>query len=510
MFSFEDFTVDSERRELRAGGTIVPMEPQVFDLLVYLIENRTHVVSKDELIQSVWGGRIVSDSTLDSRINAVRKILRDSGKEQRLIRTAARKGIRFVGEVREESQGQAQTSGTDTESPPPLITDRPSIAVLPFENLSEDRALELITTGLAEDIIALLARVPGFFVIARASSFNFSLLRTEARDVGAQLGVRYIVSGSARSSVDRVRVSVQLIDAQSGNQLWAGRYDVERGDTLELQDEIARRIMIELEPAVTKADFSVIRRRRIDSTDAWSLFRQAVGVIAVHGLNEDSVAEAVHHLQEAIAIDANFALARALLALLSSFAANLSLVQDRTAAELCARTEATRAVALDPNASDVLGFAGCAFTDIGEHERGVELLQRAVELDPSNAQAHVALGAALTRVGHFDEGISSMQFGMRSSPKDFRLPFWRMILAHALGSAGRIEEALAESVAASRGDGRLYGARVVSAWLFARLNRIEEARRALAEARRVRPSLNLEEIQRFFGRHTAEELRRIW
>ena len=266
LFSFENFSLDNGRRELRASDIIVPIEPQVFDLLVYLIENCDRMVSKDDLIASVWGGRIVSDSTLDSRINRARKALGDSGKEQRLIRTIARKGVRFVGEVRQGARGPTDGHGADLL--PALITDRPSIAVLPFENLSEDRALELITTGLAEDIIALLARVPGFFVIARASSFVYAQRATEVRDVGAELGVRYVVTGSARSSAEHVRVTVQLIEAENGNQLWASRYDVARGDTLELQDEIARRIMVELEPALTKADFSVIRRRRIDSIDA--------------------------------------------------------------------------------------------------------------------------------------------------------------------------------------------------------------------------------------------------
>jgi adenylate cyclase len=508
LFSFEDFVVDGERRELRAGGTIVPIEPQVFDLLVYLIENRDRVLSKDDLIAAVWAGRIVSDSTLDSRVNAVRKSLGDSGKEQRLIRTIARKGVRFVGEVQQAARDPAKGHSADLR--PPLVTDRPSIAVLPFENLSEDRALELIATGLAEDIIALLARVPGFFVIARASSFVYARRSTDVRDVGAELGVRYVVTGSARSSAEHVRVTVQLIEAESGNQVWAGRYDVARGDTFELQDEIARRIMAELEPALTKADLSVIRRRRIDSIDAWSYFRRAAGAIAVHGLNEESVAEAMLQLHEAIVIDPNFALARALLALLSSFGANLSLVQDAAAAEMQAREEAARAVTIDPNASDVLGYAGCAIADIGDNERGLELLRRAVELDPSNAQAHVALGVTLTRLGRFDEGIRNMQFGMRSSPKDFRLTFWRMLLADALGRAGRIEEALAEAAAASRRDGRLYGARVVLAWMLAKLDRSEEAREALAEARRIRPALSLDEIQRFFGRRAAAELQPVW
>ncbi|MGC1623996.1 MAG: winged helix-turn-helix domain-containing protein, partial [Pseudolabrys sp.] len=308
LFLFNDFALDCERRELRAAGAPVPLEPQVFDLLVYLIENRDRVVSKDDLIASVWGGRIVSDSTVDSRINAVRKAIGDSGKEQRLIRTSARKGFRFVGDIQKEAQPavdeiNSATNGKTADVHPPLIADRPSIAVLRFENMSDDRALELITNGLTEDIIALLARVPGFFVIARASSFAYTQQRANSRQIGAELGVRYVVTGSARSSGERVRITVQLVEAESGNQLWAGRYDVDRGDTLDLQDEIARRIIVELEPALTKADFSVIKRRRIDSVDAWSHFRQAAGAIAVQGWDEESVAEALNRVRQALAID---------------------------------------------------------------------------------------------------------------------------------------------------------------------------------------------------------------
>ena len=352
--------------------------------------------------------------------------------------------------------------------------------------------------------------MPGFFVIARASSFAYTQQRADSRQIGAELGVRYVVTGSARSSSERVRITVQLVEAESGSQLWAGRYDVKRGDTLDLQDEIARRIIVELEPALTKADLSVVRRRRIDSVDAWSHFRQAAGAIAVQGWNEESVAQALGRVRHALAIDPDFALARAFLALVNAFGANLSLVPDIDGARKGARDEAERAIAIDPNASDVLGFAGCAFADIGEHERGVELLRRALVLDPSNAQAHVALGASLVLFGRFDEGIQSMKFGMRSSPKDFRLTFWSMILAYALGRAGRFEEALAEASAAARRDGRLYTARVVVAWVLLKLNRVGEARTALGEARRIRPALSLDEIRRFFGQHTAQDLQPLW
>jgi TolB-like protein/DNA-binding response OmpR family regulator len=515
QFLFADHRLDISRRELRRGDELIAVEPQVFDLLVYLVQNRDRVVSKDDLIASIWGGRIVSESTLTSRINAARKALGDNGKEQRLIRTAARKGLRFVGDVREERDliaagAPGRADGRAIETFPQLIADRPSIAVLPFTNLSDDSALELIVNGLAEDVIALLARVPGFFVIARASSFLYAQRSAEIRQIGAELGVRYVVTGSARSSPGRVRIMVELVEAESGNQLWTGRYDVERGDTLDLQDEIARRIIVELEPALTKAELLIIRRRRTENVDAWSHYRHGAGAIAVHGWNEESVSEALRQLQQAIAIDPNFALALALLALLNAFGANLSLVEDIAAARNNAQRNAEHAVVIDPNASDVLGFAGCALADIGELDRGYELLLRAVELDPSNAQAHVALGATLARRGRFEDGIKSMQHGMRSSPKDFRLTFWSMILADGLVRAGRLDDALAMASTASRRDGRLYGARVVSAWALARLGRPDEARGALAEARRIRPRLSVDEIQRFFGHGAATDLAAIW
>jgi TolB-like protein len=509
-FLFEDQILDESRRELRRGADLVAVEPQVFDLLLYLVRNRDRVVSRDDLIAEVWHGRIVSDSTLDSRINAARKAVGDSGRAQRLIRTAPRKGLRFVGEVREEAIAAEPVSTATAMTRPAPVGDRPSIAVLPFENMTEDRSLELIANGLVEDIIALLARVPGFFVIARASSFAYIGRKVEPRQIAAELGVRYVVTGSARGAVDRVRITVQLIEAETGSQLWDGRYDVARQNTLDLQDEIARRIIVELEPALTKADLQIVRRRRTDSFDAWTHFRRAAGVIAVQGWNEASIAEALQELNQALTTDPEFALAHGLLALLCAFGANLSLVEDREAAERKARQAATRAVEIDPNASDVLGFAGCAFADIGENERGYDLLQRALELDPSNAQAHVALGAILIRLGRFDDGIESMEYGMRSSPKDFRLTFWSMILADALARAGRLHEALEVASNASLRDGRLYGTRIVSAWTLHQLNRPAEAREVLAEARRIRPKLSLDEIRRFFGQRAATDLASVW
>ena len=197
-------------------------------------------------------------------------------------------------------------------------------------------------------------------------------------------------------------------------------------------------------------------------------------------------------------------------ALLGAINANMSFVEDATAARGQALRDAETAVTLDPNASEVLGYAGCALSDIGEIPRGRELLERAIQIDPSNAQAHVALGATQVQVREFDAGIKTMQHGIRLSPRDGRLPFWGMVFAAGLASADRLQEALAEALNSCQRDGRLYGARVVAAFVLLRLGRAPEARAALTEARRIRLALSIEEIQHLFGRYVARELAAIW
>ena len=407
-------------------------------------------------------------------------------------------------------QVSAHGEGLQSSALPPLTSDRPSIAVLPFSSLSENRSLELLADGLVEDVIALLARVPGFFVIARSSSFAYRNRTQDVRHVGRELGVRYIVEGSIRTSDKRVRVSVQLVEAESGKQIWTQRFDVETAETFDLQDDIARQIIRELEPELTRAELTLIRRQRPDNLDAWSRYRQALGAIALNGWNEEALAQTITHLREAIALDPNFALAHAVVALLGAISANMSFVKDRSAAHRQALQDAETAVALDPNASEVLGYAGCALSDIGEVARGRDWLERAIGIDPSNAQAHVALGAAQVQSRELDAGIATMQHGIRLSPRDARLPFWGMVLAVGLARANRLQEALAEALTSCRRDGRLYGARVVAAFIHLRLGQEEEARAALTEARRIRPSLSTGEIQLSFGRSIARDLAAIW
>jgi len=392
----------------------------------------------------------------------------------------------------------AGTSGQGSSVPPEreaelpmVVADRPSLAVLPFENLSEDRSLGLVADGLVEDVITLLARIPGFFVIARRSSFFYRDRSHDIRQVGRELGIRYVVAGSIRGSAQRVRIVVNLFEAENGKQAWARQYDVQRSNALEIQDSIASDIIAELEPQLTRVELSKIRRRRPDNLDAWALYHQAIGELAHKGLNESSLAEGLAYLRRASAFDHDFALAYGLTALWTAVGANLSLLPDVPARHGEARHAAERAIALDPDGPEVLGYVGCAFVDMGESARGRELLDRALELDPSNAQARVALGATQVLAREYALGIENMRLGIRLSPRDYRLTFWGTVLAGAQAKAGRLDEALNEVRAMCRRDGLLYTPRVVLASVLTRLGRPEEARAAIVEARRIRrPSVS--------------------
>ena len=207
LYRFADFVLDMDRRELRRGSQLVAIAPQVFDLLEYLIKNRNRVVSKDDLIAAIWDGRIVSETALSTRINVVRCAIDDSGEDQRFIRTLPRKGVRFVGsvqEVQEPEAPDAAQAATEQSRPALALPDRPSIAVLPFTNMSDDPQQDYFADGMVEEIITALSRLRWLFVIARNSSFTYKGRAVDVKQVGRELGVRYVLEGSVRKSANRV------------------------------------------------------------------------------------------------------------------------------------------------------------------------------------------------------------------------------------------------------------------------------------------------------------------
>jgi TolB-like protein len=313
--------LDTERRELRRGVEFVALEPQVFDLLVYLVRNRGRVVSKDDLIDGVWGGRIVSDSALTTRLNAARRAVSDSGAAQRVIRTLARKGVRFVAKVTEDGTFEAAADGPE---PSLALPDKPSIAVLPFVNLSGDPEQEYFADGMVDEIITALSRIRWLFVIARNSSFAYKGQVIDVKRVGHDLGVRYVLEGSVRKAGGRVRVTAQLIDATNGAHLWADRFDGSLEEVFELQDNVAASVAGVIEPALQAAEAARSAARPTTDLGAYDCYLRALAVF--YPMTKEAVLEALGLLDQAIAIDRHYGPA---VALASSCICNSSITAGR-------------------------------------------------------------------------------------------------------------------------------------------------------------------------------------
>jgi TolB-like protein len=329
LFLFADHAIDTVRRELRRGSEPVAVEPQVLDLLIYLVENRERVVSKDDLIASVWGGRIVSDAALTSRIHAARKAVDDSGRDQKLIRTIARRGLRFVGTVHTQAEDIAPATvrgplpdhvGAPSRPDPPP-SDRPAIAVLPLLNMSGDRAQEYFSDGISEDIITALSKLRWFSVIARNSSFIYKGKAVHIKQIGEELDVGYVVEGSVRKVGERVRITAQLNKVSTGSHIWAEHYDRDLADVFAVQDEITEAIVAAIAPQLYPAENFRAERKPPGSLDAWDLVMRALSHYWRVTQHDNMVAQAL--LEKAIALDPNYGQALGLLADSYTFGAHM-------------------------------------------------------------------------------------------------------------------------------------------------------------------------------------------
>ncbi len=416
-FVFENQRLDLDRRELMRGAEPVPLEPQVFDLLACLIANRDRVLSKDDLIAAVWGGRIVSDSTLTSRINAARRAVADSGEEQRLIRTYARKGIRFVGEVRVSTSEPSRPGGASgLRGALPELRGKPRIAVLPFINLGGDAQQEYFADGITEDIIAALTRHRSVLVIARNSTFALRGQSGDVRRIGRDLGADYLVEGSVRRVADRVRVTVELVETEGGQQLWAEQFDRALADVFEVQDEITATITARIEPEVGHAERARAERKPPHAFDAWDIFR--MGTKHFYTATAEGNAEAQRLFRRALELDPSMAEACGFL----SYAIVLAMIYfdaDPDDSLLDEAVEIARqGVMLDDRDASVRFMYGRALLARKSYGKALSELETALSLDPNLAVVYCGLGDTLAYEGRFEEAIPYFQRAVGLSPHD--------------------------------------------------------------------------------------------
>src|SRR5579862_6624033 len=421
IYSFDTYALDTGKRELKRGAELVAIEPQVFDLLVFLIENRGRVVSKDDLLASIWCGRVVSDSTLTSRINSARKAIGDSGDQQSLIRTVARKGVRFIGNLRDE---------------PPAISaavvfplpDRPAIAVLPFTNMSGVPEQEYFSDGISEDIITALSKLRWFFVIARNSSFIYKDKAVHLKQVAEELGVGYVVEGSVRRGGDRVRITAQLNDVATGSHIWAERYDRGLADVFAVQDEITEAIVAAIEPQLYAAENFRARRKSPDSMDAWDLVMRALSHYWRVTRQDNVVAQAL--LEKATTIDPNYGRAFGVLATSHTFSAHMGWEDMATVAPIAERAAAAAILAdsEDPWAHHALG---CVYLFARRFDDALAEFEVALGLNPNFSLAQGYYGLILAYCGRWEEAETATSRALRLSPRDPYAAIYCGIAAYA-------------------------------------------------------------------------------
>jgi TolB-like protein len=488
-FNFDNHILDIDRRELRRGGELVAMQPQVFDLLVHLLKHRDHVVSRDDLIALVWGGRIVSDSTLDSRINAARSAIGDNGKEQRLIRTIPRKGLRFVGAVNGPCNAQA-ASALEAGQPRSglALPDRPAIAVLPFDNMSGDREQEYFSDGISEDIITALSKLRWFFVIARNSSFIYKGTAVHIGQVGKDLGVAYVIEGSVRKAGNRVRITVQLNDVVTGSHIWAERYDRALADVFAVQDEITEAIVASIEPQLYAAEHFRAHRKAPESLDAWELVMRAM---SYHWrlTREDSLI-AQELLEKAVAIDPNYGQALGVLATSYTFSAYMGWADMAVTIPMAERAalSAIRADGEDPWAHTALA---CVYLLTRRFEDSLAEFESALRLNPNFSLAQGVYGLSLAFDGQWEKAAEASMRALRMAPRDPFSALYYGIASYAHFVGRNYDEAMRLAREAIRLRSDYVGGHRLFTAAAAMAGQPVVAAAALEELRRAQPNVSL-------------------
>ena len=505
--SFDDFQIDLARGELRRGGTVIPIEPQVLDLIAFLASHPGRVVSRDEIIDGVWGGRIVSDSAISSRINSARKALGDDGTRQKVIRTVSRRGFLFVptpdlADPKAE-QGDAQTAPSSGAG-----RGKPSIVVLPFENLSGDPAQSFFSDGIADDIITDLSRYDELFVIARQSAFAFHERKGAANDFAAELAVEYMLEGAIRRAEGRVRVTVQLSDVASRKTLWAERFNRDVADILDVQEEIATVIVNTLVGQVSLRHYKRVQKTGANTVSAYDHALRAQQHI--WAFSREGAALARKEAEAAIALDPHLARAHAILGWAHHTEASNGWSAGNEQPFVTALACAKAAVAADPNepwGHCVLGFSLWWQERGGDFGRGLEEARLAVRLNPSNAHFRMIVGATFAYMGRGEKALEEINAAIRFNPL-----FPGLYLVHrsrAFFVAGRYQEALADAERASVEMPKHANALALLAACYQELGKYDEANDAIAALRVASPNYTLDFVRRTLPFAIPENLKQL-
>ncbi|HTF74795.1 MAG TPA: tetratricopeptide repeat protein [Bradyrhizobium sp.] len=492
LYRFEGCTLDLTRGCLEAAGREVELRPKCFDLLRHLLENGNRLISKEELVAAAWLEVVVTDESLARCISDVRAAIADH--EHKIIKTVPRRGYIFTADVtrHEHAEPRQQQSGPEAVTEH-VLAERPSIAVLAFTSMSGDPDQEYFSDGITEDIVTELSRFSELLVIARNSSFRYKGQSVDVRQVGRELGARYVLEGSVRRAGDRIRISAQLIDATTGAHRWAEHYDRNLEDTFAVQDEVARTIVAVLAVHVNKAETERALAKRPAVWQAYDHYLRAAHTYALFhsSFSKEDLLQVRRSLDQALAIDPNYARAHALLSRssISLWVHRWDDVCPWPAAIDGAYQSAREAVRLAPNLSDAHVALCWALSFMRQHEATIAEFDRATELNPNLTDHYFAWALLVT--GEPVRAIQTLEAHMRLDP--FYLPHVPGMLGFAYYLLGRYAEALPQlQKAVLRAPDHGHTRRYLAA-TYAQLGQIDKAREEAAEALRIDPWFTIDQ-----------------
>jgi adenylate cyclase len=417
-YQFSHFVLDTDRFELSGNGKLLPVEPQVVELLALLIENRDRMVTKEEINESVWRGRVVSEAALSGRIKTARKVLGDNGRDQQVIRTIHKKGFRFVAPLTAEPNAPPSEE-VQSRRPINQTHTKPAIAVLPFANLSNDEEQEYLSDGITTDIITYLSKHKWLNVTARNTSFGFKGVEADNQSLGKELGVDYLVEGTVQRAGNRIRVSAHLVDATTGHQKWSDRYDRELSDIFSLQDELTGMIVSRLEPEIGTAERNKIILARPANLQAWDSYH--LGIYHFFKFTAADNLEAQRLLLQSQQQDNNFGEPYAWWA----YAAILGMVywDVEPTPEILDRALGACDKALSLDSQNALFYALKARVLLARKEYQLAIAENkiAIDMNPTLAAAHCGLGDSLAYEGRYDEALVCFDKAIALSSNDPQL-----------------------------------------------------------------------------------------
>jgi TolB-like protein len=402
-----EYVMDLRKFELRKNDCLLAAEPQVLSLIFLLVENRDRLVSKDELVATIWGGRAISDAAISSRIKTARQLLGDDGEAQRLIRTVHGKGFRFVGEVTAEADGSSALSLDYSDS-------KPSIAVLPFH--CTDPRLAIISDGLPHDLIVGLSRLRSLTVIARGSSFRFRHWSGDLAQVGATLGVTYCLTGTVHAAGDRVAVAVELVDAATSSTFWGNLYEGDLNELHDVRERIQTEVICTLELQIAHHEAERARLRSPEDLSAWSAYH--LGLQHVFRFNRTDNALGLQYFEQAAARDPRFSQAHAGVSFARFQNAFMQYSDDIEHEVTEARRAAETAIELDEQDPTANLMMGRSLWLEDKLESSVPWLERAITLSPNYAQAIYSRAFTHLLMSENQSGHDKAQAALRRSPID--------------------------------------------------------------------------------------------